>query len=243
MITIGRAGRWTTREFLEELFRRGCPAGAFWSVNLPHLAANDPEPELVFCHLDTQPLPVQFRRDGDCFIYAGDYHARPRDAGGGRGSLFRRVHRGLFTAPGTYARIVTIAPLRSRLAIPRADPQRGDGPTVAGPHQAGRSGQVGEAEMTRRWKHLTAIAALLTTAVAGRAQEGYPSPVGATRMLEPLRYVPGPQPNLVPGPVTPAIAPVGPPPSLSLPENHTSAFQCERTPPRRRVTPHWAGSN
>jgi hypothetical protein len=36
-----------------------------------------------------------------------------------------------------------------------------------------------------------------------------------------------PQPNLVPGPITPQAAPVGPPNSLTLPYDHTSAFQCE----------------
>jgi hypothetical protein len=35
----------------------------------------------------------------------------------------------------------------------------------------------------------------------------------------------------VPGPVTPDVAPKGPPPELSLPANHTSAFQCETFPP------------
>lgn len=38
---------------------------------------------------------------------------------------------------------------------------------------------------------------------------------------------PAPQPNLVPGPVSPLAAPMGPPDCLSLPADHSSAFQCE----------------
>ena len=67
---------------LEQLFVRGCPPGAFWSVNFPHLGADEPEPPVVFCRLDSQALPVSFRREGDSFIYHGDYHLRPRDVGG-----------------------------------------------------------------------------------------------------------------------------------------------------------------
>src|SRR5690606_33284142 len=39
------------------------------------------------------------------------------------------------------------------------------------------------------------------------------------------------QPPLIPGPITPQMAPLGPPPSLSLPANHTSAFDREKCPP------------
>jgi hypothetical protein len=67
-----------------------------------------------------------------------------------------------------------------------------------------------------------------------RAQPGsYPSPVGAARMPEPIPCDPSqvpppkPQPNLVPGPISPQAAPMGPPDCLSLPYDHTGAFQCE----------------
>jgi hypothetical protein len=81
--------------------------------------------------------------------------------------------------------------------------------------------------MTRWWKGVAVAAAWLGLAVMGQAQVGLPSPVGAARMTEPLGYKPSPQPELVPGPLTPAVAPVGPPDCLSLPSTHTSAFQCE----------------
>jgi hypothetical protein len=68
-------------------------------------------------------------------------------------------------------------------------------------------------------------------AVAAPAQAQYmPVPVGAARMPEPLPTGPSscnPPPNLIPGPVSPEAAPMGPPNDLSLPCNHASAFQCE----------------
>jgi hypothetical protein len=52
-----------------------------------------------------------------------------------------------------------------------------------------------------------------------------PSPVGAARMPEPMPCAA--MPNLIEGPITPGQAPPGPPPELSLPANHTGAFQCD----------------
>jgi 5'-nucleotidase len=75
-----RAAAWV-RRLLPDLLARPCPPGAFWNVNLPHLDPGSPDPEVVHCPLDTRPLPVAFRREGESFVYAGNYHARPRDAG------------------------------------------------------------------------------------------------------------------------------------------------------------------
>jgi hypothetical protein len=86
--------------------------------------------------------------------------------------------------------------------------------------------------MCRGWKGLALlIAAWGCLNVPAQAQEGtYPSPVGAARMPQPIPKDPpplAPEPNLIPGPVSPQAAPMGPPDCLSLPYNHTSAFQCE----------------
>jgi hypothetical protein len=87
--------------------------------------------------------------------------------------------------------------------------------------------------MFRGWKGLALVAAYGFLNVPAQAQDGtYPSPVGAARMPQPIPYAPSPgtvaqEPNLVPGPINPQDAPPGPPDSLSLPYNHTSAFQCE----------------
>src|SRR5262245_32166880 len=87
--------------------------------------------------------------------------------------------------------------------------------------------------MTRWFKRVAVFAAWLGLGTTVLAQEGYPSPVGATRIPEPLSYTPDQPPptNMVPGPLNPLIAPAGPPPSLNLPANHTSAFQLDHYPP------------
>jgi 5'-nucleotidase len=75
-----RAARWVLA-VLRDLLRRPCPPGCFWNVNLPHPAADDPDPPIVHCPLDPHPLPVTYQREGDLFHYRGDYHGRPRDPG------------------------------------------------------------------------------------------------------------------------------------------------------------------
>jgi 5'-nucleotidase len=75
-----------TTEWLSPLLRdltaRPVEAGAFWNVNLPHLEPGAPPPESVFCPLDTHPLPLSFRPEGEHLRYDGDYHARRRLTGG-----------------------------------------------------------------------------------------------------------------------------------------------------------------
>lgn len=72
-----RAVRWLT-PLVRDLLGRPQPIHTFWNVNLPHLDENDPDPEVVFCALDPMPLPLKYRREGDDFVYSGDYFSRPR---------------------------------------------------------------------------------------------------------------------------------------------------------------------
>jgi len=58
-------------------------------------------------------------------------------------------------------------------------------------------------------------------------------------MPEPIGYTPEPNPPLVPGPLNPIIAPIGPPEHLSLPAGHTSAFQAENYPPETAFFGHF----
>ena len=81
--------------------------------------------------------------------------------------------------------------------------------------------------MKRWWKRLAVLAAWLGVGVAAQAQGFNAGPHGAARMPEPLRYTPEPNPPLVNGPITPQMAPAGPPPELALPASHSSAFQFE----------------
>lgn len=75
-----RAERWT-RRVLRDLLAKPCPPGAFWNVNFPHLAPDQPDPEIVFCPIDPSPLPLDFEIGAEGAIYRGDYHGRPRRGG------------------------------------------------------------------------------------------------------------------------------------------------------------------
>ena len=74
------AARWTAK-VLDELFNYPLEAGSFWNVNLPHLLPGDPDPEMVFCNPCTQPLPVEYRVEGDRYYYMGEYAKRDRTPG------------------------------------------------------------------------------------------------------------------------------------------------------------------
>lgn len=65
---------------IERLIAQGCPAKGYWNVNLPHL---DPGQDaiVVDCDPDNEPLDVRFRREGDCFHYAGSYPERRQTPG------------------------------------------------------------------------------------------------------------------------------------------------------------------
>jgi 5'-nucleotidase len=75
-----RAGRWAAR-VLAELLARPPRRGAFFNVNLPHLAPADPDPEVVFCPLDPHPLPLSYRHEETGLVYDGNYHLRERADG------------------------------------------------------------------------------------------------------------------------------------------------------------------
>jgi 5'-nucleotidase len=66
---------------LRELLAQRLPPGHFWNINLPHPPDDAADPLVVYCGLDTRPHGIRYRRDGDEFVYTGDYHARPRQAG------------------------------------------------------------------------------------------------------------------------------------------------------------------
>jgi 5'-nucleotidase len=83
-----RAAAWV-RPLLSDLTRRPWQPGVFWNVNLPHLEPGAPDPQTVFCPLDPAPLPLHFRRDGDLWHYAGDYHNRRRTSGSDVDVCFR----------------------------------------------------------------------------------------------------------------------------------------------------------
>ena len=75
-----RAARWA-RAVLREILAGPREPGTMWNVNLPHLAAHEPEPDIVACPLDPGPLPLSFRAEGDLLHYSGNYHQRSRRPG------------------------------------------------------------------------------------------------------------------------------------------------------------------
>ena len=74
------AARWTAK-VLDDLFNKPLEPGSFWNVNLPHLLPGEPDPEVVFCQPSTQPLPVNYRVEGDEYYYQGEYAKRQRTLG------------------------------------------------------------------------------------------------------------------------------------------------------------------
>jgi len=67
---------------LKELLSQPSTHGTFYNVNLPHLEPDGPEPEVVHCPLDPQPLPLNYRHEEESGLYfAGDYRLRPRTPG------------------------------------------------------------------------------------------------------------------------------------------------------------------
>ena len=75
-----RSARWIV-PLLRELTSQPWQPGTFWNINLPHLDADAPDPEVVFCRLDPAPLPLSFREQDGLLHYNGDYHERRRESG------------------------------------------------------------------------------------------------------------------------------------------------------------------
>jgi 5'-nucleotidase len=78
-----RVAPWAT-SVLADLLARPTQPGFFYSVNLPHLESNEKkDPQVVFCPLDPNPLPLNYRHDQEEgeFYYEGNYTNRRRKAG------------------------------------------------------------------------------------------------------------------------------------------------------------------
>lgn len=53
--------------------------GTYWNVNFPHLDLGSAEPATVICPVGKHPLPLNFTKKEDGWIYSGNYHQRGRD--------------------------------------------------------------------------------------------------------------------------------------------------------------------
>ena len=74
------ATNWSTK-ILADLLKRELPSGCFWNVNLPHLEPGSQEPEIIFCEPSIDPLPINYKLEGDLYVYEGEYAKRKRTPG------------------------------------------------------------------------------------------------------------------------------------------------------------------
>jgi 5'-nucleotidase len=76
-----RAVNWIT-PILSEVLAKPVEAGLFYNVNLPNLTSGADDPEVVWCPLDPNPLPLNYRHEEESGLYyAGDYQLRHRKPG------------------------------------------------------------------------------------------------------------------------------------------------------------------
>jgi 5'-nucleotidase len=76
-----QAATWL-RPILSDLLNKPIEPGLFYNVNLPHLSPGAREPEVVWCELDPNPLPLNYRHEEESGLYfAGDYRLRERTPG------------------------------------------------------------------------------------------------------------------------------------------------------------------
>lgn len=76
-----RAASWTA-PILADIVSRPVESGLFYNVNLPMLPPGAAQPEVVWCSLDPNPLPLNYRHEEESDLYyAGDYQLRHRTAG------------------------------------------------------------------------------------------------------------------------------------------------------------------
>ncbi len=76
-----RATRWVT-PILRDLLTDPPDKGSFYNINLPALPPGSEVPEIVWCALDPNPLPLNYRHEeASGLYYAGEYGLRHRTKG------------------------------------------------------------------------------------------------------------------------------------------------------------------
>jgi 5'-nucleotidase len=76
-----RAADWVA-PILADLLAKPVEAGLFYNVNLPNLPSGAERPEAVWCPLDPNPLPLNYRHEEESGLYyAGDYRLRHQTPG------------------------------------------------------------------------------------------------------------------------------------------------------------------
>ena len=76
-----RASKWLT-PLLADILSRPIERGLFYNINLPSLLSDAPDPDVVWCELDPNPLPLNYRHEEESgLFFAGDYRLRERTPG------------------------------------------------------------------------------------------------------------------------------------------------------------------
>ena len=76
-----RAVRWV-KPVLADLSSRSWEPCTLWNINVPCLPAGAVDPEIVFCPLDLNPLPLGYQEEEPLKLrYRNDYHNRKRTPG------------------------------------------------------------------------------------------------------------------------------------------------------------------
>lgn len=76
-----RAANWVS-PILADILARPIERGIFYNINLPILSPGTEKPEVVWCPLDPNPLPLNYRHEEESGLYyAGDYNLRNRTPG------------------------------------------------------------------------------------------------------------------------------------------------------------------
>ncbi|MBD2394411.1 5'/3'-nucleotidase SurE [Cyanobacterium aponinum FACHB-4101] len=66
-----------SKKVLKKLLNKDLPKGCFWNVNLPPLDYVS-NPDIVFCNPSIDPLPLNFKQEGNQYFYRGEYWQRKR---------------------------------------------------------------------------------------------------------------------------------------------------------------------
>ncbi len=85
-VGLGRSPDWSltsqrAARVIREIIESPIDRGHYWSVNLPDTDSSEADVDVVRCDLDPSPMGVRFVKTDEGYMWAGDYHGRPRLAG------------------------------------------------------------------------------------------------------------------------------------------------------------------
>lgn len=67
--------RWL-QPLVQSLIQTSWTTGTFWNLNFPFRLTSSPAPEVIYCSLDTTPLPLNYVKKRETLSYSGRYDKR-----------------------------------------------------------------------------------------------------------------------------------------------------------------------